>query len=312
MPEAPPALSAAPRCGWTAEEAALPIYRATRWSSPVQPANMRRFAGGFGLLVHEAGAPTDEVLECISDPGQEHVLFFALESAGQRFAGRVAGAAFETAVQRDQGLVLPAGSDIVWRSLRGRDRTLHLHVSPGWLATLAAESGLPDRATVLVPSTDLRNPGLSALLATMRRQLETGPPGAAFSQHWAMLVALLVMRHSSALPSRGGGIAPQRLAAVRDHVEANLAEDVGLDDMAAVAGLSRFHFARAFRRATGMTPHAFVTARRVERAKQLIDRGGMGLAEIGLACGFGGQSHFTTAFRQVAGVTPGQWRARGG
>jgi AraC family transcriptional regulator len=79
--------------------------------------------------------------------------------------------------------------------------------------------------------------------------------------------------------------------------------------MAAVARLSAYHFARQFKAATGLPPHQYLIARRVERAKQLLQGGGdLSLAEVAARAGFWDQSQFTHHFKRVVGVTPGQFR----
>ncbi|WP_203074144.1 AraC family transcriptional regulator [Falsiroseomonas ponticola] len=104
------------------------------------------------------------------------------------------------------------------------------------------------------------------------------------------------------------GLAPARLARVRDWVQANLAEPFGLAEMAASAGLSAFHFSRAFKLATGQTPRAYVLARRLDHARELLADPSLPLAEVAQRCGFADQAHFTTQFRRALGVTPGVWR----
>jgi AraC family transcriptional regulator len=86
------------------------------------------------------------------------------------------------------------------------------------------------------------------------------------------------------------------------------AEDLALDELAALANLSAKHFARAFRRSTGMPPHRWLIERRIDRAKALLSTGDLSLAEIALACGFADQSHFTAMFRKAVGATPGSFR----
>jgi AraC family transcriptional regulator len=79
--------------------------------------------------------------------------------------------------------------------------------------------------------------------------------------------------------------------------------------MAAVARLSPYHFARQFKAATGLPPHRYVIARRVERAKQLLQGGGdPSLAEVAAHAGFSDQSQFCHHFRRLVGVTPGRFR----
>ena len=82
-----------------------------------------------------------------------------------------------------------------------------------------------------------------------------------------------------------------------------------LEQMAAAARLSPYHFARQFKAATGLPPHQFVIRRRVERAKQLLQTGGgFSLAEVAARVGFSDQSQFTHHFKRLVGVTPGQFR----
>jgi AraC family transcriptional regulator len=89
---------------------------------------------------------------------------------------------------------------------------------------------------------------------------------------------------------------------------AHLGDDIGLDDLAAIADLSAKHFARAFRQSTGMPPHRWLIERRIDHAKSLLGEDNLNLAEIALACGFADQSHFTAAFRKSVNTTPAIFR----
>jgi AraC family transcriptional regulator len=130
----------------------------------------------------------------------------------------------------------------------------------------------------------------------------------------ALLVALLRrsrgmagMPPGPAAPTRGG-LAPWRLRRALDLLEARLAEDVGLDELAAAAGLHPTHFARAFRSTTGTSPHRHLLARRIERAKELLAGTGKPLAEVAALCGFADQSHLGSWFRRLTGTTPRRFR----
>src|SRR5262249_20081476 len=81
-----------------------------------------------------------------------------------------------------------------------------------------------------------------------------------------------------------------------------------LDSMASTACLSRFHFARAFRQAVGQSPHRYVSARRLERAKAMLAEADRPLIDIALTLSFSSQANFTRAFKQATGLAPGQFR----
>jgi AraC-like DNA-binding protein len=108
-----------------------------------------------------------------------------------------------------------------------------------------------------------------------------------------------------------GGLDRRRLFRVLDYIEANLEGDLSLDRMASIACLSRYHFARVFKQAVGHSPHRYITARRLERAKALLIQDDRCLVDIALALSFSSQANFTRAFKQATGRAPGQFRQEG-
>jgi AraC family transcriptional regulator len=108
-----------------------------------------------------------------------------------------------------------------------------------------------------------------------------------------------------------GGLSPAALRRVQLFVEANLARPIRLQDLAARAALSPYHFARAFKTSAGTTPRAFVEERRVERARRLLRETTQPVAAIAVDAGLGSQSRFTTVFKRRTGFTPASYR-RGG
>jgi len=105
-----------------------------------------------------------------------------------------------------------------------------------------------------------------------------------------------------------GGLSGYKLRRVTEYINANLEEDLSLTEIAAVADLSQYHFARAFRRSTGHTPQQYLMQRRIERAKELLAKDDLPIVEISLRTGFKNQSHFTTLFRKFTKLTPKTWR----
>jgi AraC family transcriptional regulator len=134
----------------------------------------------------------------------------------------------------------------------------------------------------------------------------------------ASLAARLVQRHTGASSAQSfphqtnHGLDRRRLSRVLDYIEANLEGNLSIDRMASIACLSRYHFARAFRQAVGQPPHRYVSARRLDRAKELLTRGDRRLVDIALSLGFSGQANFTRAFTQATGHAPGRYRQTAG
>ena len=109
-------------------------------------------------------------------------------------------------------------------------------------------------------------------------------------------------------PSVRGGLAPWQLRLARDTINANLKRELSLEHIARECRLSVSHFARAFTRSTGVTPHRWLMQRRVELAKDLMLTTDASLVDVSLMCGFSDQSHFTRVFAEATGETPGRWR----
>ncbi len=122
------------------------------------------------------------------------------------------------------------------------------------------------------------------------------------------LDSLATVRQQAPRPPARGGLPPGTMRRVREHVELHLSESMDLAELAAVAGLSMYHFARAFKQSTGVTPHHYLVHRRIERAREMLARSELPLSDIALAAGFSDQSHLARHFRQMLGMTPGQFR----
>ena len=104
-----------------------------------------------------------------------------------------------------------------------------------------------------------------------------------------------------------GGLAPRQEQRSKEMLIANLAGDISLSEVAQACGLSVGHFSRAFRKSTGLAPHAWLMRARVEHAMTLLRQPNQPILEIALACGFVDQSHFTRVFVQRVGLTPRSW-----
>jgi AraC family transcriptional regulator len=211
-------------------------------------------------------------------------------------------------------LVIPAGSPARWR-WSGPMETLIDFLEPRLVARVAAEAFDLDPARTMVPPLDsLDLPQLRATMLAVDAELTADGPGRNLAaESLANILAVHLIRHVLAPPQPGrgrdGALPRGRLRAVVEYIEDHLGGASTLEQLAAVARLSVYHFARQFKKATGLPPHQYVILRRVERARQLLQAGtDLSLAEVALHSGFSDQSVFCLHFKRLVGVTPRQFR----
>ncbi len=153
---------------------------------------------------------------------------------------------------------------------------------------------------------------ISGACKALNRESELGGiTGRLYSESLATSLAVhLVVRYAgnkqaaSSAVSSGGGLSPKIARQTLELIEARLAEDLSLNEMAGAVRISPFHFARQFKKSLGLSPHQFVLKQRVERAKKYLMRGKLPMAEVALEVGFCDQSHFAMHFKRLAGMTP--------
>lgn len=137
-----------------------------------------------------------------------------------------------------------------------------------------------------------------------------------FIDHLTLAIAAHVLQTYGGMRSgsteRRGGLAPWQERRAKDLLNAHLDGDLSVAFLAQECGLSKGHFARAFRQTTGQSPHQWLMKRRVEMATALLGDGTRSLLDIAHACGFADQSHFTRVYTRFTGTTPGASRRRHG
>lgn len=137
------------------------------------------------------------------------------------------------------------------------------------------------------------------------------PPSRVEMEARAILIVerLLSVHHLDRHRPQSGGLAPIALKRVADYMLTHLGEEIPMIDLATIARLAPHHFCRAFKQSTGLPPHAWLVARRIERAQEMmLGHPDKGLIEIALAVGYQSHAAFGAAFRRATGVSPGQWR----
>lgn len=218
---------------------------------------------------------------------------------------------------------LPAGSaflygdrEFVWHQREKNSEYVTIYLEPEFLRRTAIENELSAETKlahrVIFPDSTI----VQVAHLFKGELLNEGLAGALFAESLKNLLAVHLLRQycesSSAkkLVISGGALDAVKLKQVQDYIEEHLAEEIVIEYMAALIPISQFHFARAFKAATGESPHKYLTQRRIERAKVLLTVTKLPVVEVAYRVGFSNQSHFTAHFRKVTGVTPKDYRSQ--
>ena len=207
----------------------------------------------------------------------------------------------------------PAGSAYDWQT-RGAIDFVHLYVCPTRLdRTIHHAFDREPRSIQLQDRLGLSDELLQRLILTMVEDLaaEERPSKLYFETLFDAAVLRVIRLATNASETSCGArqaLAPVKLRRVKNFIEAHLHEELDLQALADVAGLSRFHFSRAFQQTTGFSPYLFVTRTRIEQAKVALAETNTSIAAIARDHGYNSAAQFSSAFRKVTGVSPRAWR----
>jgi len=198
---------------------------------------------------------------------------------------------------------LPSGHESNW-DVNGSLQLLHIYLPTLHFAQSAERwLDMDPRFAALAEQIFFHDPRLASLCADIARlDWDDTDATLALQQLTLDVQEQLLNQHTMHRASASdvkGGLSPGARRRVIECVELRLADGVGLSDLAHAACLSEFHFARMFKTSFGMSPHAWVMRRRVERARKLLSRGDMGLEMVAQQCGYAHLSHMNTALRRV-------------
>lgn len=192
----------------------------------------------------------------------------------------------------------------------------HRAPGPSRFAVVAIEAAHLDRFVALDrgalrPLYDMRSSRLGWLIRGLADEAESrGASGPLFVDALTMALGVQISEAISggfaAAAPDGRGLGPRQLARAIELIEARLASGIQVTELAQAASLSVSRFVHAFKEAVGTAPHQFLIARRLERAREDLERGGSTIAAVAQRWGFTDQSHFTRLFRRKFGVTPGR------
>ncbi len=206
------------------------------------------------------------------------------------------------------GMTLVPMKHVNWGAWNQPFQGFNLSLKPALLARNAAELLAVDHVEI-PPQQPFYDPLILQIGLALKADLESQRPGGRlYAEAMANALAVHILRNYSAHTHKPvhylGGLSPTQLKQVTDYINDHLAQALSLEELAAIAQLSVFHFCRAFKQSTGFTPHQYVIRQRVERAKQLLKDSKLGIAEVAFVCGFTHQSHLNRHFKRLTGVTP--------
>ncbi|MDX2233496.1 MAG: AraC family transcriptional regulator [Hyphomonadaceae bacterium] len=203
----------------------------------------------------------------------------------------------------DSLIVIPKGQPSWWAS-QAPMRNLHVHVEDHYLAAL----GIPIRDTGQ-PRFGVSDPQLARLGRLIEISLIQSDDDGLFLDHLLMAyVARALSARADAPPVSKGGLSSWALRRCVEHLESRLSETVTVAELAAVANLSPYHFARMFQQTTGHPPFRYQQRLRMEKAKSLLAETRLSVTSIAAAVGYETPGAFARVFRSSTGVTPRQWR----
>jgi len=203
--------------------------------------------------------------------------------------------------------VMPASLPFSSR-VRSEGTILYLSIDPKFFTRVAAEmgyeNGLEPRCTH-----GAEDPLVREIILALRKEARTASSDQfAYVESLVTTLSVHLLRHYCEAPQlireTAGGLTKLQMSRVIDYVHEHLAQDISLRKLATFVELSPFHFARLFRKSTGLSPHQFVIRCRVLRAKELLLQPGTSIAQVATEVGFCDQSHLSAHFKRYLGVSP--------
>lgn len=255
-----------------------------------------------GFLIKEHGATDFETHQVML---LKHLVVLQLSTSAQlQWNGE--GKFVSKAIQPGQISVYPA-NQLHSASYKHSGKHVAVLIEPEFLAA-ALDNGSKPESLRLRWEHGIDSPPLRELVLLLQAEAGRHPSD---NGHYATAIARLLcihlVQHHAIVRKetiKRGGLSPTRLRRVLEYIDERVGEEMTLDALARVAGLSVFHFSRVFRQSTGRSPFQYVTEARVRHAKKLLLQPFARIGDIALDCGFCDQAHLTRHFKRVVGMTP--------
>jgi AraC family transcriptional regulator len=237
----------------------------------------------------------------------------ACHSGEHEIAWRVENKPIASRTSRRAFTLIPEGYDGHWE-IGGPVVVSHVYLTQDRVQACADALVGDGNRVELLPRVGFEDRSAAGILDILSREAaHDSPPSRLFvEQAIDLLCTQLIRGHSSfgtlGPPGPRRGLAAWQVKRVTAYMRDNLEQAIGLNDLAGLVGLSRFHFCTAFRRATGHTPHEWLTLQRIARARELLKEPTLSITDIALAVGYQTPSAFSASFRKIVGATPTAFR----
>jgi AraC family transcriptional regulator len=261
-----------------------------------------------GAIAHWQHEPLHDVVE----PMTHHVIM-AYNGTIQRMERRTGRSVAIGTFRPGVVIIIPEGSSSRW-DIPKPVNVVQLYLPHTTLRRVAdeADTGTP---IDLLERTAHPDPTTSRLLLSAVDVMEGNEAlDALFRQQLTDALATRLLAAHTGSPATPqpvtGGLAPKTLLRTIDRLRSDSDADVSLAALASDAGLSRFHFCRAFKESTGLSPHAWLRQHRLEQAMQMLRDTDTSVVSVAAELGYGSQTAFAAAFKKLTGETPSTWRRR--
>lgn len=301
----PPAPGAHPDDSSVSERRAADVEMARVLGT--EPLRMALDSSGAGIA-HWKHDPLHDVVKPMS-----HHVIMAYNGVMQRMERRSGKSVAIGTFRRGVLIIIPEGSSSRWDIPRPVD-VVQLYLPDATLKRVAHEAGTAGPADLL-ERTAHPDPITSRLLLSAADALGGNEALDTLFRHQLtdLLATRLLAAHAgtqTTFQPTLGGLSPKVLLRAIERLRSDSDADVSLDALASDAGLSRFHFCRAFKESTGLSPHAWLRQHRLEQAINMLRDSDESVVSIAAALGYSSQTAFAAAFKKLTGETPSDWRRR--
>ncbi len=241
-----------------------------------------------------------------------HIIALQLNN-GTRQVTRLDGHEYDGLNPKGAAWLAPAGIPAFWH-WETTDEAISFILDPLFLAGIAEQTDCLNPSRVELLSVPIAyDPHIESIGLLFKSEMQHNAIGSRlYTESLANQLAIHLLRNYCAFEPKfrqyKGGLPEYKLRQAIDYINEHLAENLSLEAIASVLGISSYYFCRLFKQSMGITPYQYLITCRIEKAKQLLKQHSLPLIEVALSCGFANQSSFTQKFRQIVGTTPKNYR----